>query len=82
MQQELSPRLAGRGFFDFRSEEVLGSTRHRVALQMARIGYVPKGTNVLECLPVRASRGPEPRPPEGGHPGARGASGATGCRTS
>ena len=60
----------------------LGSTRRRVALQVARVDHVPKRTTVLERLPVRAGRGPEPRPVEGGHPRARGASGATGCRNS
>jgi hypothetical protein len=81
-----SPVTTGAAFFmplltRVRGKGVLRSSRHRVALQMAHIGYVPKVTNVLECLPVRAGRGPEPRPAEGGHPRARGASGATGCRT-
>src|SRR5215212_2326475 len=42
------------------------------------LGDVPERTILVRCL-LRASRSPEPRPAEGGHLGACGASGATGC---
>src|SRR5215203_4008358 len=42
------------------------------------LGDVPYLTILVRYLP-RASRSPEPRPAEGGHLGACGASGATGC---